>query len=186
MIDKDGFEFDSKNHDKSSLSELQFIFSQAERHLKETVETSNSIVTRSVVLLSLCVGFIVPLIGYVVSTYTALWQLNTLFFTCIGIISYLTYILIKLRFNIKGHGYFTLGSQPVDLLHDWFYYTYPNEKKREIMILIREIKSYQRRMKANKDVNEDRWKVFTHCLNCIAWLPVFIMVLVFLCLYLGL
>ncbi len=157
------------------LCDVKFAFEQAEKQLNGTVEESSVLITRTIVLLTLMLGFVTSIIGYVIdkiekNNLNSIPLISTLLLTLI----YLFIQIFKIKDNIKGHRYATAGSEPIDLLSDWYPYTYPNKEKREIAVMLAEIRSYQKRIESNKKTNERRWVIFNHSLKMIALLPIFI------------
>ncbi len=185
--DKQYKEFLLTEDDKKAAQkdELEFIFSQAEKQLKECVETSKVILNRATIFLTLTVGFIVSDLGYLLTKWEGDFKFNSINLTSIITCIYLIEILFLIRFNVKGHGYKTTGSEPVDLLHSWFFYTYQDSERRLNEILISETQSYQRRIEDNKNVNENRWNILQYALNCLILLPVFMIICFLFFNYLG-
>ena len=57
------------NKEKLTLNDAKFLFEQAEKFLKDSVENSNLIVTRTSSLITLLAGTLVALIGFVISKF---------------------------------------------------------------------------------------------------------------------
>ncbi|MES2425611.1 MAG: hypothetical protein V4560_01515 [Bacteroidota bacterium] len=167
----DKFTITDDDEEKSSIEELDFIFSQAEKQLDESKSSGDLVLNRSTILLGFLVAGITSLTGYILS--------NTLFIkptpfdkSCIGLCFYLGYIILRLSLNIRGHKYYTLGSMPKDIFHRWYYYSYGQKEKRLKAIKIKEIKSYQKRIDDNNIINDTRWRVYNHCLNITSCTPI--------------
>ena len=158
----------SENEKKTTLEEAKFIFSQAEKALRETINGSNLIVTRTTILLSIVVGLLSALIGYSINKWNSN-KIDDIFITSSLLSCYLFWLTTYLIKNIKGQDYMSMGSEPDKLLHDYYFQKFPENKEREIQNYISEIKNYQERIENNKSINNLRWKIFHNSIKYIVY-----------------
>jgi hypothetical protein len=166
------WEITLENKGKATLNEVKFIFEQAEKQLRETINGSNLIVTRTTMLLSVVIAILSALIGCIFSKFNSN-EIDSILITAILLSIYLFCQTIYLAKNIKGQDYWFIGSEPDRLLHDYFFQTFPNKEEREIQIYISEIEYYQERIENNKKINVLRWNRFNNSIKSIVYyLPI--------------
>jgi hypothetical protein len=181
--EKNVWQISQENEKKLTLEEAKFIFSQAEKQLRESINNSNSIVTRTTILFTVIVGLLSALIGYTINKMDTgmdyklciISLVSSLYLFCVA------YYVIK---NIKGQDYMSMGSEPNMLFHDYYFQTYPNKEEREVQNYISEIKNYQERIVNNKKVNNSRWNRFHNSINYLFCFPVIAVGLYFIIIYL--
>lgn len=150
--------------------DAKFIFEQAEKMLKDSVETSNVISARTNTLITIITGSLIAFISYLIARLK-----NTDFdhLAFIGVAStvYL-FILVFLAFeNIKQTSYLAVGSAPKNMLADpIFNAAIPNEE-RIIHLYISEYENYQFRIEKNNELNKKRWKRYDTILRALLFLP---------------
>jgi hypothetical protein len=159
-----------ENKMKLTREDAKFFFEQSEKFLKDTVETSNIIVTRTNTLITLIAGSLVALFGYVVARLISK-QFDTLTITAIIAIVYL-YLLTFYSFeNTKPKTYLIPGSLPKDLFVDPFFVEGIKDENRIIHPYISEMENYQFKIEKNAELNRIRWKRYENILKAILALP---------------
>ena len=164
------------NEDKFSLEELKFILSQSEKFLKQTFDTSTTIVTRSTILLSIFVTLFVSDFAYIVNQLSTHNIDFSLLPTSIIMLFYFFYLAFRTINNIKSHDYKSIGDDPKDLLHDHFPYTKAEEKEREKYYYRFVIKDYKIRLDHNNKMNKKRWAIYNTTLRHIQYMPLVLMI----------
>src|SRR5690349_12770929 len=97
-----------ENEKVADISEVKFIFEQAEKQLKESVETGNVAVTRTTVILSLIVGFITSLVAFSINKLEGdHYQLSPILITAVATVIYLLFQAFKLKKTFEGNEYYT-------------------------------------------------------------------------------
>jgi hypothetical protein len=168
------FTFDKENEGLVTDEELQFIFNQSEKLLIETVGSGESVLSRSIILLSILLAIATSEIGYILTVITTEPTPSKMLATVTVLLIYTLFALYKLSFNLFGKQYKLIGSQPKDYLHNW-YYKNKFEKLRIKAMMIAEIRSYQDRIDINNGVNKIRWNCFEFALVLtLAIPPIFI------------
>lgn len=161
-LTKDTFNFSEKSEKEITILELQFIFSQAEKLLIESIGSGESVLTRTTILISIVIALISSGLGLMISSLNDLLNSANLIASVAIVLVYLGFALQKLYLNFIGKDYKVVGSQPKDLLHNWYFDNYKEEQTRSKAILISEIKEYQERISENNIINRRRWHLF-HC-----------------------
>lgn len=159
-----------ENKEKLTLNDAKFLFEQAEKFLKDSVENSNLIVARTSSLITLLAGTLVALIGFVISKLN-LEYIDALTITAIVGAIYI-YILVFDAFeNTKPQIYLIPGALPKDLFADPFFMEGITEEKRIIHFYVSEIENYQFKIEKNNELNKIRWKRYGRLLHAILLLP---------------
>ena len=173
------FKITKENQEKLSLEDVKFSFEQAEKLLKKSADISSIVVTRTVILLSVAIGILLSIIGFLLKQHIDLKYFGIVEFVGEGISIYLfIWVLLTVQ-NIKGTGYDDIGSQPKDLIHDHYILTYPDDKdKRLIYYYLSQVDDYQDRIDKNYGINDKRWKQFRLSLWGIVSIP-FLAVILF-------
>ena len=140
--------------------ELRFVFTQAENLLKESLGSGDSVLNRSTVLLSILLGIITSIIGFLVGVISTSPSLNKLPASLVITSLYLAFALYRLTPNLFGTDYQVLGSQPKDLLHNWYFEQSKKAEARSKDMLLSEVKEYQGRIVFNNILNKKRWARF--------------------------
>ncbi len=156
----DLFTLTEENESLASKDELDFIFSQAEKLLKESLSSGDSVLTRSTILLSILIALLTSEIGYVSNLLMSTPVISKLMAVVFISLLLTSFNIYKLQFNLRGKDYKAIGSQPKDLFHNWYFDNKKNDHARYKAILISEIKSYQDRIVQNNELNKRRWNCF--------------------------
>lgn len=162
------FKLSPENENKASLNELKFILEHSEKQLKESIDSADSVLNRSTVLLSVLMGVIISTTGLLIDKLTLSPFSVSIFLTLL----YSAFLLYNLRVNILGHDYRTTGREPCYLLHDYYFATYPSDEIREKKILLESIDVYQLSITNNNTINKKRWDVFTKTLYRSLYIPI--------------
>jgi hypothetical protein len=169
-MDNPNFTLSKENETKVTKEELEFILGQAETLLTETISSSDSVVNRSTLLLTLLLGILSSLIGFYFanhSTLSASFQ-GSIIITA----GYVIIIIVRLYFNLKGDIYKVAGEHPKYLLNDWFFENSKNHDQRLNRLLLIMIESYQERISYNRSINQPRWEVYGLCMFLSLIMPV--------------
>lgn len=155
----------------SNIDQLKFIFEQAEKQLKDSVEDSNSIVARATTLLTLMSGILLLILGFLITKLKpANFQIfhtlkipdiireHPLPVTAFIVAIYLFWVIYGVSRNLISTSYYTIGSEPKDLFVRGYYNNQATDAERLLMYYAGEIKDYQKRIDNNKVLNELRWK----------------------------
>ena len=161
----------SEYQESSTVDQLKFIFEQAEKQLKDSVEDSNTIVTRATTLLTLMSGFLLLILGFLISklkpdnfqifhklTFIDLIKLHPIPITALAIAIYLFWVIYGVSRNLIDTTYYTIGSESKDLFASGYYNNTATDTERLLMFYIGEIKDYQKRIDNNKFLNDIRWR----------------------------
>lgn len=145
------------NKEKLTQDDANFLFEQAEKFLKDLVENSNLIITRTSSLITLLARTLVALIGFVISKFSDK-TLDALSITAmIGTIY--VYVLIYNAFeNTKPRTYLIPGALPKDLFADVFFVPGIIDEKRIIHLYVSETENYQFKIEKNNELNKIRWR----------------------------
>lgn len=160
-----------QNKEKLTQDDAKFLFDQAEKFLKDTVETSNIIVSRTNTLITIIAGSLVAFMTYIISRLSD-YKIDSQLITATTSTIYL-YILIFYSFeNTKPKTYLIPGSLPQDLFVDQFFVEGIEDKKRIIHFYISEIENYQFKIEKNAELNKLRWNRYENILKAILFLPI--------------
>lgn len=165
-------ELSKSNEDKFTISELKFIFSEAEKFLKQTFDISTTIVTRSTIFLSTFITLIVTDIAYLLNEFKSEEIDIPICATALIMLIYLTYLSFMTFNNVKSHNYKSTGCDPKDLLHDHFLYTKSKDEEREKYYYFFVIKDYKNRIDHNNSVNTNRWRIYNKTIKHLLFMPV--------------
>ena len=161
---------------KLSVENAKFAFDQAEKLLKEEMEISDQVVSRSYNLIALVSGLVSVFAGYCINS---LDKMDDLFLcSSIGFV-YSLFILYHLYKSVKGMAYDGIGSLPSELINDKFFLPYydKDDRFRQRDFYIDEITSYQNRILKNRKQNEQRWDNFNDAIRYIIFMPIGLIVL---------
>jgi len=167
-----------EHYDKIGETEAKFILDHAEKHLKETLDGSNLIVTRTTMLITVCVGIMTALVGFLINRWSK-GNFDPQAMTAFILVAYIYVITVFLVDNIQPKKYITLGASPDDFFNDNFFGGRFPEAERLKYFYLNEINSIQGRIEVNKTTNERRWRRFRICLYFITATPV-VLLLVYL------
>jgi hypothetical protein len=149
-----------EQYDLISEEEAEFILTHAEKQIKELLDTSLLIVSRSTTLLTIIIGIKVGLIGFSISRWEDQHRWDELLFTAswgIGYLFVMTFILLD---NFLPRSYLIPGAEPKDFFDNKEVFMESNSEYRLTAIYINEIREAQVKINFNKTTNEKRWKVF--------------------------
>src|SRR5215212_2974285 len=93
----------NENQLKLGKEEAKFIFDQAEKLLKNTIESGNIVVTRTAILLSVIVAIFSSILGFIINHWLPTKAID--FYIVLGYVSliFLAYIILDLYLNIRGY-----------------------------------------------------------------------------------
>ena len=174
-MDNQDFSLSKENELKATKKELEFILSQANILLQETISSADSVVNRSTILLTLLLGLLSSLISVIFTNADKIT--HPLQCSIIIVSTYVLYILIRLYFNLRGDTYKVRGEHPKYLLNDWYFDNFKDDSEREKQLLIIIIDSYQDRITHNKRINKPRWSIFGFCLALSLFIPVLFLII---------
>ena len=157
---------------KINKDEARFIFEHAEKQLKETLDTSILIVNRTTTLLTITVGLMAALVGFIVSRLDKMGKFDALLVLSLIALVYLFILAVLLCRNILAKNYLIAGAEPKDFFLDNFFNEGSTNDNRIICFYVNEIESYQERITKNKQANEKRWKLFNNCIKMIVAMPI--------------
>ena len=160
-----------ENSKKLEFDDVEFAFSQAEKQLIGTLKEADVIITRTSILLTVAFGFVASIIGFVINEVESGRSNYCLIIVSVFSIFYLLALTLNLLKNFKGHIYQAVGSEPILLLDQYYLIKYPDLKERKVVVLLSEIKNYQKRIDTNKKINTQRWDTFKCSLNMMVFSP---------------
>lgn len=151
--------------------DARFIFEQAEKMLKDSVETSNIIAARTNTLITIITGSLIAFISYLITRLKNTEFDHLAFIGTAGTV-YL-FILAFLAFeNTKQTSYLAPGSAPRDLLTDAIFNAVISKEERIIQFYISEYENYQFRIDKNNELNKKRWGRYDRILQALLLLPI--------------
>lgn|GEM_PF-1412910 len=151
--------------------DVKFIFEQAEKMLKDSIDTSNIIAARTNTLITIITGSLIAFISYVI-TRLKNTDFDHLAFIGIAATAYL-FVLAFLAFeNTKQTSYLAPGSAPRDLLTNTIFDQAISKEERIIHLYISEYENYQFRIEKNTELNKKRWKRYDSILQALLFLPI--------------
>lgn len=160
------FPLSEEEEKATTLEEAKFVFSQAEKLLKETTTEGDLIISRTTNLITLISASLLGLFGFLANKIINASDLNfkDLFdpinLTAIVAFSYVLYIAYCLYLNLKPTEYYGLGTKPEDLMRESYYHDFYlyDKSAREKAYHLTEIASYNNRIGENILVNSIRWR----------------------------
>lgn len=160
-----------------SIEEAKFILEHAEKQLKDILETSLQIVSRSTTLLTILIGLMIALIGFSIKNWetTHLW--NQRIFIAVWFVCYLGVIVFVLFFNFIPKTYFIAGAEPADFFKTDEVFNLENSDYRMVAIYVNEIIQAQSKIKHNKSANDKKWKNFNWSIYLIGGIPIYIILI---------
>lgn len=173
------FTLQEGNEYKFTIDELKFILATSDKLLKTTFDVSNTIVTRSAIVLSAFLALFSAVGGYIISQINSCPKDVPLLSTSLFLIVYILYLYPNTIKNISAFEYQSTGSMPKDYLHDYYAgldsntneTTNENFKKREKEMLIAELVSFQTRIDMNQAKNKERWDIYNFTMRHIKFMP---------------
>ena|ERR1022692_698591 len=159
---------------------IKFALAEAEKQLVDTIDTSQVIVARTTILITLVSGLMIALVGSVISMKISDKPINhQIVSSAILLFIYLLPISFFLMKNILGQSYFIHGGEPKDLFIEGFYKTTAPKEKITLMYLISQLKDCQEKIDNNKISNQNRWGIFNLSLKLVFFTPIAMVVFYF-------
>jgi hypothetical protein len=149
--------------------QAKFVFEQSEKHLKDQIDTSQQIATKTTTLLTVVSGLLIGLVGFGITRWST-GRFDDLIATTIGCAIYLYVTIYILLNNIKPYQYKSVGLHPRRIFDDSMF-NLANEDYRIEALYINEIIECQKRIDFNKDVNDARWGRFKKALRLVVLSP---------------
>jgi len=162
------------NQQKVSAEHTKFIFEQAEKFLKDSIETGALIVARLNVLINILSGIIVGIVAFLIAQWQKTHTSDQIFITSVVGASYLFLVSIFAVWNIKPYTYKINGSLPVDLFSDRFFQTSIPDADIIKHLYISEMSNYQLRIEENCLLNRGRWRLYKFTLWAFLLTPIII------------
>jgi hypothetical protein len=143
-----------EHKEKLTIEDAKFLFDQAEKTLKSSIETSEIIVSRMNTAITLITACFLAFLGYIISRLSkdSLME-NGMFSSCVGAI-YLYFLAIYSFINTHPKSYFFPGAFPQNLFAEPFFADSIADKERITRFYINEIEIYQQKIIANTELNE--------------------------------
>jgi hypothetical protein len=167
---------DRKNKDMLTKDDAKFIFEQAEKQLKETLDASQSLVARTTTLITLLAGVMVALIAFSVKQLENKVEFSPILTTALISVIYLLIQSYILALNIKGIDYHVLGIEPKKIFVNEFFVESIEKNSRIIRFYVSEIEAYQLKIDVNKAINKKRWKTFNRGLMRVVYTPLILII----------
>ncbi len=164
-----------ENKRKVTKEDVKFIFDQAEKQLKDSIDTSQLIITRTNTFIAVLTTGLITLVGFAIGRIDTKSYIDTLSITSIGGSIYIFCSLLYISKNIRSVNYKILGSEPKALFVDSFFTDTKPSDERIKFLYLSEIEDYQNRIDQNKGVNEKRWKIYDNTVWLTLFIPIFIL-----------
>jgi len=156
-------------------NQAKFIFEQGEKHLKDQIDTSQQIATKTTTLLTVVAGLLIGLVGFALTRWAAV-ALDALILAAFAGSIYLLFIVRVLLKNLKPHIYNSVGVHPRDLFDDRVFND-RNKDYRLKAIYVNEIIECQKKIDINNETNKTRWRRFNSALRMVSYCPAVFFVL---------
>lgn len=165
---------------KLTKEDSKFILEQAEKLLKDSIDTGATIVTRTNTLVTILSALIIAVSGYIISSWAKYNEALNMFICSIIGLAYLFCVAVNTVRNIAPTPYYPIGSLPENLIiASFFAEVIPNED-RIIRYYVSESEQYQFRIDENNKLNKFRWKLYKRSLWALMLTPaVFILIYFF-------
>lgn len=163
------------NKSKLTPEDAKFIFDQAEKVLKHTLEDSNTIVSRTTTLITILVTLTAAFFGYFINQLNAASKAHIDWTALIGLL-YLFSIIIYTYPNLKPSTYLVTGALPKDLFIDLFFNPAISDKQRIISYYVSEFENYQFKIEKNSEINKKRWRIYKNTLDLLIGIVPLLMV----------
>jgi hypothetical protein len=160
-----------EHKEQLAKEDARFLFEQAEKLLKDTVDTSNIIAARTNTLITIITGSLIATIGYLIAGHKNQVFNNIMYVAVIGAV-YLFVLAILAFENINHKAYLIPGSLPEDLFNEAFFDPKIPNEQRIIYFYVNEFENYQFRIKTNRYINLSRWKRYDEIVMALFILPV--------------
>ncbi|HEU0126162.1 MAG TPA: hypothetical protein VFQ56_07645 [Flavobacterium sp.] len=163
------FTFSDGNKKKAGILELEFILNHGTSQLKSSIESSDLVISRSSVLLTILSGLSLSLIAFLSLEIEKGNFSSARAITGAFCFFYVMIIVKKVIKNIKGRSVATLGLTPNLLLHDWYFEQKDLDAKK--LLLLEMIDVTQKAITKNAPLNKKRWKRYNRALKLVAAIP---------------
>jgi len=172
QIGEPSWRADIEHKKKLTKDDAKFLFDQAEKLLKDTLETSETIVNRTNTLLTLISASLLAVIGYIISRLGGTSTNDNLLITAIIGAVYLYILALSCFENTKPKSYLIAGTLPKDLFVASFFEASIPDEERIIRFYANEIDNYQFKIEVNAKLNTIRWRKYKNILRGLLWLPI--------------
>jgi hypothetical protein len=170
--------------EKLTCQDAKFIFDQAEKYLCDTVDTSETIVSRVNTFITIITGSLIAFITFDISRLGKGFIVEPVLLTALLGTVYL-YILAWYSFSVNYPAdYIIAGSLPKDLYNESFFSEAIEKEDRLRIYYLNEIEQYQFRIEVNSRINNSRWKAYTRISVFLILLPI-VLILTYLLTYWG-
>lgn len=152
------------------LEEAKFAFDQAEKLLGETIDEGQQIITRTSIVMTISGAALVFLGGHIGALLSgknirhiqnidtsAFIRYHLTFIPACLLAFVLVYLLFRLSLLLRGWDYYSIGSQPKDLLVRQYYSGHEKDLSILTQFYLGELENYQIRITGNISRNERRW-----------------------------
>ncbi len=163
-----------------SLEDVKFIFSQAEKRLDDTVKTGESIASKTMSMITLMVGVLIALSGFMISDWKSLPSATHKDYTAVIGSIYILGLFIYMVNNVLPSRNFVLGSEPEELMIPQFFDEAVQLDKITILIYISEIENYNLRIAENLEINRGRLTRYRLSIILLLLLPIVLGITYFL------
>lgn len=147
---------------------INFYLSQAETHLKASIDLSDRITARCVSLLTILIPITVLTVGYILSQSFSPFTNRYLLFIASGGLSALVLILISLTVLVGVREWMSPGGQPKEILTSNMVDTELEPEQQYVAVVLGEIEAIQAKIDVTKQINRRRLNI----LRFVIWLIV--------------
>lgn len=158
---------------KLSKEDAKFIFEQAEKMLKDSVESNALIISRTNTLIPILSTLVIAITGYIINQLGKTDMQNFLITAAVTDLYFLVLTILAVT-NVLPHPYSAVGSLPINLFDDRFFINAIPNDDRIMRYHISESEDYQTRIEANNKTSSRRWKTYKGTLWALALSPIFI------------
>lgn len=162
-----------ENKRKITTDDAKFIFDQAEKQLKDSIDTSQLIINRTNIFIAVLTTGLIGLVGFSIGRVDTKHCIDSLSLTGFGGSIYIFCSLIYISKNIRSINYKIPGSEPKALFVDNFFTATKPDTDRLKFFYLSEIEDYQSRITQNKTINKNRWEIYDNTVWLTLFIPVF-------------
>lgn len=162
---------DDRFNDELSEESLNFVFTQSERALDDTLKIADSITARTNSLVPVVSTVLIAISAYIIQnmgTGVAINKLATAVFVAIYLIS-LTFYMVG---NILPKNYCNPGVIPKDLINSHYLGNGSDKDKIPLYFIMNQIENNEKRINQNMNVNQIRWGKYRNSVIALAIMPV--------------
>jgi hypothetical protein len=153
-----------------SESEAKFILEHGEKQIRDILDTNKDIVARTITVLTIAVTILIALIGFSINRWEKRHEWDHLLVSATIGAFYLISITTLILKNLLPKNYYIMGAEPRDFFVDRVFND-ANKSYRLTAIYVNEINECQKRITADKNNNEIRWKNLKHSLIMLFLVP---------------